>query len=215
METNIMITNCIWVTRFMFLHDILFHTRVDCKHIHVQPIDIDIKELPQNKWQFHKLWSSVQETKVSLNPLASNEWVRWAKEGKKNMLHYFLCFKNCFSTLLGFPACEELWWDMWCQLTSFRNVCNCKIQSEIEGFDVFVGRFTSLLCCLDDLAFGEDLYNQWFLVKLLNPLDLKVSSPFSSVLRSWKNKQCVYNPKQDVLHVSLTSCCVGWYGRHN
>jgi hypothetical protein len=34
-------------------------------------------------------------------------------------------------------------------------------------------------------------------------------------LRSWKNKQCVYNPKQDVLHVSLTSCCVGWYGRHN
>ncbi len=83
METNIMITNCIWVTRFMFLYDILFHTRVDCKHIHGQPIDIDIKELPQNKWQFHKLWSSVQETKVSLNPLVSNEWVRWAKEGKK------------------------------------------------------------------------------------------------------------------------------------
>jgi len=134
------------------------------------------------------------------------------RKGKKTCSTIFYASKIVLALCWVFQLVKNF--DETCDV--FSNVCNCKIQSEIEGFDVFMGGFTSLLWCLDDLAFGEDLLNQWFLVKLLNPLDLKVSSHFSGVLRSWKNKRCVYNhPKQDVLNVSLTSCCVGWYGRHN
>jgi len=80
----------------------------------------------------------VQETKVSLNPLASNEWV--AKEGKKTCTAIFDASKIVLALCWVFQLVKNF--DETCD-ANFCNVCNCEIQSEIEGFDVFMGGFTS------------------------------------------------------------------------